>query len=258
MSSPSSRTRQIGYCGHFFLKQIFSSTFTTKIHGLGSSTSSLKTLFKMERSRSLWEIKFSRRCHILRAAESKWIPLRHEPGREIQWLTKSCCFDLWKRYADRSICKCKQIAIIALFATRLLLRSMDDYIPQLKRYFLNRCFATVQNENLRRTGTPPIPKPITMLFPAVPHLTPVPPLSLLHPNSSPVYTPVVSSPVQFKKPSHSTQSCAFLHPRQDFWVQLQSMWWHLRVPYVEPCWGGIPSCQTRWTGSAEGLMEWMK
>lgn len=257
MSSPSSRTRQIGYCGHSSSNKTFLPPSQQNILFMA-----LGVVLRHWKPCSRWSgfCLFERSSFHDVVIYSEPQNLNWFPGgmSEVQRLTKSCCLDLWKRYADRSIWKCKQISIIALFATRLLLRSMDDYIPQLKIYFLNRCFATVQNENLRLTGTPPIPKPITMLFPSVPHLTPVPPLSLLHPNSSPVYTPVVSSPVQFKKPSHSTQSCSFLHPRQDFWTQLQSMWWHLRVPYVEPCWGGIPCCQTRWTESAEGLMEWMK
>lgn len=86
---------------------------------------------------------------------------------------------------------------------------MDIYNPQLERYFLSRCFATVQNEKLRRTGTPPIPNPIIMLFPSFPHITLVPLLSLLQPASTPVYTSVVSSPVQFKTPLQSTQLCVF-------------------------------------------------
>jgi len=86
---------------------------------------------------------------------------------------------------------------------------MDIYSPQLKRYFLNRCLATVQNEKLRRIGTPPIPNPIIMPFSSFLHFLPLPLLSLLQPASAPVYTPVVSSPEQLKNPLQSTQLCVF-------------------------------------------------
>jgi len=187
MSSPSSGTRQIGYCGHSSSKH--SSPFKQNIFFMASRA---LWLWKAVYGRAVsWSLE-KQATTTLSRTETHWIYMNSSAAwtRAIYWAS---VFDNavqrailhFQRPGDRFIRKRKQIRVTTLFATRLLLPNMDDYIPQLKRYFLNRCLATVQNEKLRRTGTPPIPKPITRSSPAVPHLTPTPRLSLLHPNSPP-------------------------------------------------------------------------
>jgi len=89
-------------------------------------------------------------------------------------------FHLWK------LCTTKIETLCVYLVPRLLLLTMEIHSPQLEKYFINRCLATVQNEKLRRTGTPPIPNPIIILFAPFPHFIPVSLLSLLHSASEPV------------------------------------------------------------------------